>query len=182
MRGWSHARRQPGSSGHRAGSLTAQARGGCAHCLNEDEKMYIPPGAFGGTTPERRAAQLMNAMITYVSAWIVLAQLENVAPRSSLEGEDGGFDGERETTRVVDSHEFLLDYLEVNPVKDGEEWLTTLTSVNPTLGERIMAVRLAYAELDFEWANVKKVCVQDITAGNERAMRAWLKSAVPQSV
>ena len=31
-------------------------------------------------------------------------------------------------------------------------------------------------------ANVKKVCVQDITAGNERAMRAWLKSAVPQSV
>ena len=60
--------------------------------------MYIPPGAFGGTTPERRAAQLMNAMITYVSAWIVIAQLENVAPRSSLEGEDGGFDGERETT------------------------------------------------------------------------------------
>ena len=82
--------------------------------------MYIPPGAFGGTTPERRAAQLMNAMITYVSAWIVIAQLENVAPRSSLEGEDGGFDGERETTRVVDSHEFLLDYLESNPVKDGE--------------------------------------------------------------
>ena len=32
--------------------------------------------------PERRAAQLMNAMITYVSAWIVIAQLENVAPQA----------------------------------------------------------------------------------------------------
>jgi len=168
------------SSRARAGRMH-KARGGCAHCLNEDEKMFVPPGAFGGTTPERRAAQLMNAMITYVSAWIVIAQLENVAPRSSLKGEDGGFDGERETTRIVDSHEFLLDYLEANPVKDGDEWLTSLTSVNPTLGERIMAVRRAYAELDFEWHNVKRVCVEDIAEGNERAMRAWIKSAIPQS-
>lgn len=172
--------RASASSRARAGRMH-KARGGCAQCLNDDEKMFVPAGAFGGTTPECRAAQLMNAMITYVSAWIVIAQLENVAPRSSLKGEDGGFDGERETTRVVDSHEFLLNYLEANPVKDGDEWLTSLTSINPTLGERIMAVRRAYAELDFEWRNVERVCVRDIAEGNERAMRAWIKSAIPQS-
>lgn len=44
-----------------------------------------------------------------------------------------------------------------------------------------MAVRRAYAEEDFEWHNVAKLTSESIAAGNERAMREWLKSAVPQS-
>ena len=143
--------------------------------------MFVPAGAFGGVSPERRASELMNAMLTYVSAWIVISQLENVAPRRSVAGEDAGEDGEGEARRVTTSHEFLLDYLEANPVRDGEQWLIALTRVNPTLAERIMAVRRAYAEEDFEWHNVAKLTSESIAAGNERAMREWLKSAVPQS-
>ena len=66
-------------------------------------------------------------------------------------------------------------------MRDGEQWLIALTRVNPTLAERIMAVRRAYAEEDFEWHNVAKLTSESIAAGNERAMREWLKSAVPQS-
>ena len=40
--------------------------------LGDDEKMFVPAGAFGGVSPERRASELMNAMLTYVSAWIVI--------------------------------------------------------------------------------------------------------------
>lgn len=149
--------------------------------LNDDEKMFVPAGAFGGISPERRASELMSAMLTYVSAWIVIAQLENVAPRRSVAGEDAGDDGEGEARRVTTSHDFLLDYLEANPVRDGEQWLIALTRANPTLAERIMAVRRAYAEEDFEWHNVAKLTSESIAAGNERAMREWLKSAVPQS-
>ena len=149
--------------------------------LGDDEKMFVPAGAFGGVSPERRASELMNAMLTYVSAWIVISQLENVAPRRSVAGEDAGEDGEGEARRVTTSHEFLLDYLEANPVRDGEQWLIALTRVNPTLAERIMAVRRAYAEEDFEWHNVAKLTSESIAVGNERAMREWLKSAVPQS-
>ena len=137
--------------------------------------MFVPAGAFGGTSPEKRASQMMNAMLTYVSTWIVIAQLENVAPRRSLAGEDAGFEGESEATRVVDQHEFLLNYLEANPCRDGDQWLVALVGENPTLAERIMSVRDAYAREDFEWHNVQKLAVSSIKEGNERAMRAWIE-------
>ena len=137
----------------------------------DDEKMFVPAGAFGGVSPERRASELMSAMLTYVSAWIVIAQLENVAPRRSVAGEDAGDDGEGEARRVTTSHEFLLDYLEANPVRDGEQWLIALTRANPTLAERIMAVRRAYAEEDFRVAQRRQVDVR-IHRGGERARDA----------
>lgn len=149
------------------------------NCLNEDERMFVPAGAFSGTSPERRASEMMNAMLTYVSTWIVIAQLENVAPRRSVASdEDAGPDGEGEAKRVVDQHAFLLDYLEANPCRDGDAWIAGLVRENPTLAERIMAVRTAYAEVDFEWHNVKRLTLEGVRAGNERAMREWFASAV----
>lgn len=149
------------------------------NCLNEDERMFVPAGAFSGTSPERRASEMMNAMLTYVSAWIVIAQLENVAPRRSVASdEDAGPDGEGEAKRVVDQHAFLLDYLEANPCRDGDAWIAGLVRESPTLAERIMAVRTAYAEVDFEWHNVKRLTLESVRAGNERAMREWFASAV----
>ena len=141
--------------------------------------MFVPAGAFGGRSPERRASEMLNAMITYVSAWIVIGQLENVAPRRSLAGEDANERNESndEAQRVTTSHDFLLDYLESNPVRYGDSWLTELTKVNPTLGERIGTVRVAYASDDFEWKNVEKLCVKSMVVGNETAMREWIKGA-----
>ena len=154
-------------------------------CLADDDKMFVPAGAFAGRTPERRASEMMNAMLTYVSAWIVIGQLENVAPRRSVAGTDAGAEdaadeATREANRVVDSHQFLLEYLEANPVRDGDGWITALTKIRPELARRIMEVRLAYARDDqFEWHNVRKLCVESIALGNETAMREWLRAAVP---
>lgn len=147
--------------------------------------MFVPAGAFGGRTPERRAAEMMDALLTYVSAWIVIGQLENVAPRRSLAGTDAGAEestdeATREANRVVDAHQFLLEYLEANPVRDGDAWMTNLTKARPELARRIMEVRLAYARDDqFEWHNVQKLCIESIARGNEAAMREWLRAAVP---
>ena len=148
-------------------------------CLGEDERMFIPAGAFSGTTPERRASQMFSAMLTYVSAWIVIAQLENVAPRASLAGTDANVSSDEtaEAARVVDQHAFLLDHLEAHPVRDGDAWLTELSHESPTLASRIGEVRLAYAKSDFEWHNVHKLVVDGIAFGNEAVMREWLKGA-----
>ena len=148
-------------------------------CLGEDERMFIPAGAFSGTTPERRASQMLSAMLTYVSAWIVIAQLENVAPRASLAGTDANVSSDEtaEAARVVDQHAFLLDHLESHPVRDGDAWLTELSHESPTLASRIGEVRLAYAKSDFEWHNVHKLVVDGISSGNEAVMREWLKGA-----
>jgi len=143
--------------------------------------MFIPAGAFSGTTPERRASQLLSAMLTYVATWIVIAQLENVAPKRSLAGTDDvalASDETAECTRVVDQHEFLLNHLELNPVRDGDAWLTALSRESPALAARIGDVRLAYASLDFEWHNVHALVVDGFAAGNERVMREWLERAV----
>jgi len=157
----------------------SRRRGVTNNCLNEDERMFVPAGAFSGTSPERRASEMMNAMLTYVSTWIVIAQLENVAPRRSVASdEDAGPEGEGEAKRVVDQHAFLLDYLEANPCRDGDAWIAGLVRENPTLAERIMAVRTAYAEVDFEWHNVRRLTLDGIRAGNERAMREWFAAAV----
>ena len=150
-----------------------------ARCLGEDERMFIPAGTFSGTTPERRASQMLSAMLTYVSAWIVIAQLENVAPRASLAGTDANVSSDEtaEAARVVDQHAFLLDHLEAHPVRDGDAWLTELSRESPTLASRIGEVRLAYAKSDFEWHNVHKLVIDGFTSGNEAVMREWLKGA-----
>ena len=50
--------------------------------------MCVPPGAFGGTTPERKASELLAAMMTHIACWIVIDQTETTAPRISVR-EDG---------------------------------------------------------------------------------------------
>lgn len=67
----------------------------------------MPPGAFNGTTPEKKASVMLTAMMTYIATWIVIDQTETIAPTiNTADGADGG--DSRETfircSRIDDAH------------------------------------------------------------------------------
>jgi len=150
-----------------------------------DEKMYVPPGAFGGTTPERKASQLLQNMMTYIACWIVIDQTEATAPRISTadgtdpdHGEDGENEGTRAAARVTNVHDFLLDFLETNPVRDADAFLEKLVRADPAVARRVMDVRHAYASGDFEWDNTRRLVLEDMAASSARVLKEHLSSTL----
>ena len=115
--------------------------------------MCVPPGAFGGTTPERKASELLAAMMTHIACWIVIDQTETTAPRISVR-EDGArgsdddasstsSEGARAARRVTSAHDFLLDFLHRNPVRDADAFVTALVAENPEVARRVLEVQVA---------------------------------------
>ena len=151
-----------------------------------DEKMYVPPGAFGGTTPERKASQLLQNMMTYIACWIVIDQTETTAPRISTadgtdpdHGEGGENEGTRAAARVTNVHDFLLDFLEANPVRDADAFLEKLVRADPAVARRVMDVRRAPPPGDFEWDNTKRLVLEDMAASSARVLKEHLSSTSP---
>lgn len=157
-----------------------------------DDKMSVPPGAFGGTTPEKKAAMMMESMFTYIACWIVIDQTENAAPKiNTKDGTDGAdqeahdFDSDsatREVRRVVNVHEFLLNFLEENPVKDADAFMRLLSKASPEIAMRVMEVRAAYAEDDFEWQNSRRLALENMRKVNGDVMREHATAALAASM
>lgn len=57
-------------------------------------------------------------------------------------------------------------------MRDGDAWLANLATLDELLAVRVMEVRLAYMQSDFEWENLQAVTVKDTQAANIRLMRA----------
>ena len=102
---------------------------------NDDSpKVHVPCGAFGGTSsPERKAADVMHQLLTYTATWVVIGQLESINCRLDVQTPDGlstevNLDGQGEAKRVNNQHEFLLKFLEENPIgrQNPDEWLAKL--------------------------------------------------------
>jgi len=150
---------------------------------NDDSpKVYVPCGAFGGaSSPERKAADVMHQLLTYTAAWVVIGQLESINCRLNVQTPDGeskevNLDGQGEVNRVNNQHEFLLDFLEKNPIRNPEEWMAKLMKADQSLANRIMTARSGYAQLDFEWASVEKLAKRDIENGNKKLQTEMLES------
>jgi hypothetical protein len=153
--------------------------------------MCVPPGAFGGTTPERKASELLAAMMTHIACWIVIDQTETTAPRISVraDGARGSDDdasstsseGARAARRVTSAHDFLLDFLHRNPVRDADAFVTALVAENPEVARRVLEVRVAYAEGDFEWDNARKLALEGMRASNAAAQSAFLAQTLAAS-
>ena len=181
-------RRKPRDSRHRrrSSSLRLVAEFDC------DDKMSVPPGAFGGTTPERKASQLLQNMMTYIACWIVIDQTENAAPKINTKDGTDGADQEahdvdsdsatREVRRVVNVHEFLLNFLEENPVKDADAFMRLLSKASPEIAMRVMEVRAAYAEDDFEWQNSRRLALENMRKVNGDVMREHATAALAASM
>jgi hypothetical protein len=154
--------------------------------------MSVPPGAFGGTTPEKKAASMMESMFTYIACWIVIDQTENAAPKiNTADGTDGAnqdaqdVDSDsatREVRRVVNVHEFLLNFLEANPVKDADAFMRLLSKASPEIAMRVMEVRAAYAEDDFEWQNSRRLALENMRKVNGDVMREHATAALAASM
>ena len=150
---------------------------------NDDSpKVYVPCGAFGGaSSPERKAADVMHQLLTYTATWVVIGQLESINCRLNVQTPDGeskeqNLDGQGEVNRVNNQHEFLLDFLEKNPIRNPEEWMSKLSKADQSLANRIMIARQGYANMDFEWKSVEALEKRDIENGNKKLQTEMLES------
>ena len=115
-----------------------------------DDKMYVPPGAFGGTTPERQASRMLSTMMTYIATWIVIDQTETVAPPSARRAVRTpprrptprmAPRRARAAARITSTHDFLLSFLEQNPCRDGDAFMEALFATNPDVARRVAETR-----------------------------------------
>jgi len=150
---------------------------------NDDSpKVCVPCGAFGGaSSPERKAADVMHQLLTYTATWVVIGQLESINCRLNVQTPDGesteaNLDGQGEVNRVNNQHEFLLDFLEKNPIRNPEEWMSKLSKADQSLANRIMTARQGYANMDFEWKSVEALAKRDIENGNKKLQTEMLES------
>ncbi len=157
----------------------------CFSVRNENDdspKVYVPCGAFGGaSSPERKAADVMHQLLTYTATWVVIGQLESINCRLNMQTPDGeskeqNLDGQGEVNRVNNQHEFLLDFLEKNPIRNPEEWMSKLSKADQSLANRIMIARQGYANMDFEWKSVETLAKRDIENGNKKLQTEMLES------
>ncbi|KAK9909294.1 hypothetical protein WJX75_000097 [Coccomyxa subellipsoidea] len=100
--------------------------------------MYVPSDSFGGRSPERKASDLLRTLFTFCAAKIVMAQLEG-----SGRGGLGSYN--------ADAYQDLSTFLQEQPMRDGDAWLELLLKKNEMLALRVLEVRKAYCEEDFEW-------------------------------
>lgn len=156
----------------------------------DSEKMHVPSDSFGGNSPERHVAKSMRKFFTFVAAKIVLHQLEGVAPESATpmeadrpgDAEQGQAEARRSAKRIQSDYQQLLDMLQNHPMKDEQEWIQMLLQKNSMLGLRIMEVRKAYAEIDFEWDNLRKVSLSILDEGNDDMMQWWVKQQYGEGI
>jgi len=87
--------------------------------------VYVPSDSFGGLSPERKGAQVLNTFFTFVAVKIVLAQLEgSSAGRGTTAGayNPGG-------------HKVLVTFLQDYPLKNNPDlWLGKLMKTDKMIG------------------------------------------------
>ena len=114
-------------------------------------------------SPERKAGEILRTFFTFVSVKIILAQMEGAG-----RGQIGSYNASGYAT--------LTKFIETHPLRNGDEWLANLMQEDEMLGVRIMEVRAAYAQTDFEWNNCQRVAVEDIMKANTAVMRRHAQS------
>lgn len=112
---------------------------------------------------------MMCTLFTFIAVKVVLAQLEG-SGRGNLAAYDAA------------AYKDLTDLIDKYPLKNGDEWLDRLIQVNQPLAVRIMEVRAAYAEEDFEWENCQRVANKSIKDGNVKLMRKFAEASLAASL
>jgi hypothetical protein len=89
--------------------------------------MYVPSDSFGGVSPERKGAEVINTFFTFVAVKIVLAQLEG---SSSGRGTTAG-------AYNPEGYKVLDTFLRVHPLKNSPDvWLGKLMKTDKMIGTR----------------------------------------------
>jgi hypothetical protein len=131
-------------------------------------RMHVPTDAFGGMSPEFKAASALKTLFTMVAVRIVLAQEE--------EGYDNEGGGGTPTSIA------LGKFLEENPLRDGNEWLQKMLECEQTelrlIALRLIEVRRAYAESQFDFNEVRSTARLEIEKDNDKLMVDYMKQSL----
>eukprot|EP00227_Mantoniella_beaufortii_P007411 CAMPEP_0197592172 /NCGR_PEP_ID=MMETSP1326-20131121/14860_1 /TAXON_ID=1155430 /ORGANISM="Genus nov. species nov., Strain RCC2288" /LENGTH=205 /DNA_ID=CAMNT_0043157837 /DNA_START=49 /DNA_END=662 /DNA_ORIENTATION=+ len=132
----------------------------------EGEKMHVPEDAFKdgdgkSVTPERKAATALTNLFTMAAVRVILDQ----------------FTGTRHRSPVYNK---MVDFLSVNPLRNGNEWLAKLMR-DPDTDLRVTAMRIIetrriYATSEFNWEIMERVAVEGIKEDTLEMSRAYLTS------
>ena len=130
-------------------------------------RMHVPTDAFGGMSPEFKAASALKTLFTMVAVRIVLAQEEG------YDNEGGG----GTPTSIA-----LGKFLEENPLRDGNEWLQKMLECEQTelrlIALRLIEVRRAYAESQFDFNEVRNTARLEIEKDNDKLMVDYMKQSL----
>jgi hypothetical protein len=130
-------------------------------------RMHVPTDAFGGMSPEFKAASALKTLFTMVAVRIVLAQEEG------YDNECGG----GTPTSIA-----LGKFLEENPLRDGNEWLQKMLECEQTelrlIALRLIEVRRAYAESQFDFNEVRNTARLEIEKDNDKLMVDYMKQSL----
>lgn len=116
--------------------------------------MFVP--GFPDMSPEAKAAGQLHNFFTYLAVKIVLAQLESYNTEAYAE---------------------LKEFVNRTSLNDGDKFCASLMRESPRhkgLAMRIMEVRSAYAQLDFEWENLRKLVLENANKSNKKLMRDYI--------
>jgi hypothetical protein len=129
--------------------------------------MHVPTDAFGGMSPEFKAASALKTLFTMVAVRVVMAQEEG------YDNEGGG----GTPTSIA-----LGKFLEENPLRDGNEWLQKMLECEQTemrlIALRLIEVRRAYAESQFDFNEVRKTAREEIEKDNDKLMIDYMKQSL----
>ena len=130
-------------------------------------RMHVPTDAFGGMSPEFKAASALKTLFTMVAVRIVLAQEEG------YDNEGGG----GTPTSIA-----LGKFLEENPLRDGNEWLQKMLECEQTelrlIALRLIEVRRAYAESQFDFNEVRNTARLEIEKDNDKLMVDYMNQSL----
>ena len=130
-------------------------------------RMHVPTDAFGGMSPEFKAASALKTLFTMVAVRLVLAQEEG------YDNEGGG----GTPTSIA-----LGKFLEENPLRDGNKWLQKMLECEQTelrlIALRLIEVRRAYAESQFDFNEVRNTARLEIEKDNDKLMVDYMKQSL----
>ncbi|KAM0051885.1 putative chaperonin-like RbcX [Helianthus debilis subsp. tardiflorus] len=118
------------------------------------QKMHV--SGFGEASPETKAAKNLHNFFTYVAVRIVIAQLADTTP---------------------EAHKDLLEFVDRHSLNDGDKFCAALMRESPnhkTLAMRILEVRSAYCNRDFEWDNLERLAKKMADEANTKIMRDYV--------
>ena len=134
---------------------------------DDNGRMHVPTDAFGGMSPEYKAAAALKNLFTMVAVRVVLAQ------EQGYDNEGGG---------MTETYRGLQDYLAANPLRDGNKWLEELMR-HPDNNMRLTALRLlevrkAYAGGQFDFPGMHELAVAELVKENDKLMADYVKDSM----
>lgn len=133
----------------------------------DNGRMHVPTDAFGGMSPEYKAASALKNLFTMVAVRVVMAQ-------------EQGYDNEGGA--MTPTYKGLQDFLAENPLRDGNKWLEQLMHHDDNnmrlTALRLLEVRRAYASGQFDFGGMHDLAVAELTKENDRLMADYVKDSM----